>query len=121
MQEGEEVGTPLQFALPADFLLVFHYVFHYFWSSNGLKLASIFDRFLNRFYDASWSDFGRVLGGQDAAMTAHDAAKTAQDDTKMAPRRRQDGVRWVQDAPRTRPDASKAVVNSNMSKKLQKY
>ena len=79
-------------------------------------MASIFDRFLNRFYDASWSDFGRVLGGQDAAMTAQDAAKTAQDDTKMAPRRRQDGEISFQDAPKTRPDAPKAVVTSNKSK-----
>ena len=77
------------------FKLVFHYVFHYFWSSNGLKLASIFDRFLDRFYYASWIDFGGVLGGQDAAMTAQDGAKTAQDDIKMAPRRHQDGSRCL--------------------------
>ena len=79
-------------------------------------MASILDRFLDRFYDASLSDFGRVLGGQDAAMTAQDGAKTAQDDTKMAPRCRQDGVISFQDAPKTRPDASKMVANSNMSK-----
>ena len=79
------------------------------------KLASIFDRFLDRFYDASWSDFGRVLGGQDAAMTAQDGAMTAQDDTKMVPRCRQDGVISFQDAPKTRPDAPRAAVNSNMS------
>ena len=77
---------------------------------------SSWHRFLDRFLDASWNDFGKVLGGQDAAMTARDGAKTAQDDTKMAPRRRQDGVVSFQDAPKTRPNASKAVVNSNMSK-----
>ena len=75
---------------------------------------SSWHRFWDRFLDASWNEFGSS-GGQDAAMTAQDGAKTAQDDTKMAPRCRQDGVISFQDAPKTRPDAPKAVINSNMS------
>ena len=49
--------------------------------------------------EASWSDLGRVFGGQDAPKTAQDGAKTAQDGAKTA----QDGAKAAQDGTKTAP------------------
>ena len=60
------------------FLLVFHYVFHYFWLAKASKLRSMLDLCWSSSWEASWSDLGRFLGGQDAPKTSQDGAKTGQ-------------------------------------------
>ena len=67
--------------------------FHQKWNLRGLKLRSMLDIVLEGVLEASCSDLGRVLGGQDASQDA--------------PRRHQDGPRRRQDAPKTAKDASK--------------
>ena len=56
---------------------------------RGAKLRSMLDLVLGGVLEASWSDLGRVFGGQDAPKTAQDGAKTAQDGAKTSPRRPQ--------------------------------
>ena len=60
----------------------------------GSKLDLKLDLVLGGILEASWSDLGRVLGGQDAPQDA--------------PGRRQDGPRRRQEAPKSAKDGSKA-------------
>ena len=52
--------------------------------------------------EASWSDLGRLLGGQDAPKTAQDGAKTVQVAAKRLPR-------WAKMAPRRDENAFRCV------------
>ena len=61
---------------------------------------SVMDLVLGGVLEASWSDVGRLLGGQDGAQ---DAPKTPQD----APRGPQDRPNTPQEAAMTRQDAAK--------------
>ena len=56
------------------------------------------DLVLGGVFEASWSDLGRVFGGQDVPKTAQDSAKTAQDGAKTASRRPQMAPRLSEDA-----------------------
>ena len=58
--------------------MIFHYVFQYFWLPNAPKLGLCW----TSSWEASWGDFGRLLGGQDGPKTAQDDAKTTQDGSK---------------------------------------
>ena len=69
---------------------------------KGLKLRFMLDIVLEGVLEASWSDIGTVLGGQDAPQDVPRWHKTA-------PRRPQDGQRCVPDALKTRSDVSKTA------------
>ena len=56
------------------------------------------------------------LGGILEAKRLQDEPSTAVDGNKMSPRRRQNGLRWLQVAPETRPGASKIVFISEIPK-----
>ena len=62
------------------------------------------DLVLGGVLEASWSDLGRLLGGQDAPKMAQDGAKTASDGAKMA----QDGAKMAQDGAKTAQYGAKA-------------
>ena len=67
---------------------------------NGLKLRSMLGLILGGVLEASWSDLGRFLGGQDAPKTAQDGAKTGQGGAKTPENRAkmlQDGAETVQE------------------------
>ena len=67
----------------------------FFGSLKAPKLRSMLELVLGGILEASRSDLGNVLGGQDASQNA--------------PRWRQDGPRWRQDAPKTAKDASQTL------------
>ena len=89
--------TPPRFilnALPVHVQDRFSQAFYkVFWSAKASKLRSMLDLVLGGVLEASWSDLGRLLGGQDAPKMAQDGAKTAQDGAKMA----RDGAKMAQD------------------------
>ena len=68
-----------------------------FFDSERSQDDSMLDLVLGGVLEASWSDLGRFLGGQDAPKMAQDGAKTAQDGAKMA----QDGAKMAQDGAKT--------------------
>ena len=49
-----------------------------FWSPRASKLDLKLELCLSSSWEASWSDLGRFLGGQDAPKTSQDGAKTGQ-------------------------------------------
>ena len=63
------------------------------------------DLILGGVLEASWSDLGRVLGGQDAPKMSQDGAKTAQDGAKTV----QDGAKMRQVGAKTPPDGAKTL------------
>ena len=56
------------------------------------------------------------LGGIFEAKRVQDEPNTAVDGNKMSPRRRQNGLRWLQAALETRPGAPKFVFISEIAK-----
>ena len=82
---------------------VFHWFYKVFHSRRPPKIGSMLDLVLGGVLEVSWSDLGRVLGGQDAPKMAQDGAKTVQDGAKMA----QDGAKTAQDGAKMAHDGAK--------------
>ena len=71
----------------------FSLVFKGFFDSERSQDDSMLDLVLGGVLEASWTEVGRVLSGQDAPKMAQDGAKTAQDGAKIA----HDGAKTAQD------------------------
>ena len=84
---------------------VFSLVFISFFDSERSQDDSMLDLVLGGVLEASWSDLGRLFGGQDAPKMAQDGAKTAQDGAKMA----QDGAKMAQDGAKIAQDGAKTA------------
>ena len=64
--------------LATGFFICFSLVFSRFFGPRGVsRWTPNMDLSWASFWEASWSDFGKVFGGQDAPKTAQDDAKTA--------------------------------------------
>ena len=75
---------------------------------------SVMDLVLGGVLEASWSDVGRLLGGQDGAQ---DAPKTPQD----APRGPQDRPKTPQEAAKTRPRRPQEASKSAQRRRWKRF
>ena len=73
------------------------------------------DLVLGGVLEASWSDLGKVLGGQGAPKTAQDGAKTAHDGAKTG----QGGTKTPQDGAKTLQDGAETVQERQITKTLK--